>query len=90
MNRRAKEKNETQEKEVMHRTIIYHLLTDAQPIPWQQSAALSQLSPVYIVNMAVYGMKYLFGYFRSAILAISPPGFLCTSSLAEHGKLKGP
>lgn len=40
--------------------------------------------------MTLHGMKYPFGHSKSALLAMLSPGFLCTSSLADHRKLKSP
>jgi len=41
------------------------------------------LSPplLYMLSMTPYGMEYPFGQLGSAVLAVSPPSFLCTSSL---------
>ncbi|KAK4822228.1 hypothetical protein QYF61_011869, partial [Mycteria americana] len=36
---------------------------------------------VYILSMMPYGMEYPFGQLGSAVLAVSPPSFLCTPSL---------
>ncbi|KAJ7395476.1 hypothetical protein BTVI_154702 [Pitangus sulphuratus] len=50
-----------------------------------------QVSPVHdVLSMIFHGMEYLFGQFKSAVLATLPYGFLCITSLAEHGKLKSP
>ena len=68
-------------KQVMHNAIAHHLLTDAQSVPEQRSTPPSQLPPVYILGMTSYGMEYSFGQFGSAVLAVSPPNFLCPSSL---------
>lgn len=43
--------------------------------------------PVYIVFMVFYGVQYLSGRFRSAVLAVLPPRIMGSSSLAEHRKL---
>lgn len=40
--------------------------------------------------MTFSGMGYPFGQFGSALLAMLPPRFLCTCSLAEHIKQKSP
>lgn len=63
---------------------------DAHSIPEQQVVTPCQLSLVYILDMMFYGMEYSFGLFSSAVLAMLPPGFLHTSLLAEHQKLKSP
>ena len=68
-------------RQVIHNAIAHHPLTDAQPVPEQPSASPSQLPPVYILGMASFGMEYPFGHFGSAVLAVSPPSFLCPSSL---------
>lgn len=34
--------------------------------------------------MTVYCIEYTFGLFRSAVLTVLSPGFLCTSSLTQH------
>lgn len=71
----------------MHNAIVHHLLTNAQPIPQQWSAAPSQLPPVYAWDIMCCGLEYPFGQFRSAVLAMLPRSFLCLSSLAENGTL---
>ena len=68
-------------KQVMHNAIAHHSPTDAQLVPEQRSAPPGQLPPVYILGMMSYGMEYSFGQFGSAVLAVSPPSFLCPSSL---------
>ena len=68
-------------KQVVHNAIAHHSPTDAQLVPEQRSTAPSQLYPVYILGMMSYGMEYSFGRFGSAVLAVSPPSFLCPSSL---------
>ena len=65
----------------MHNAIAYHLLTDAQLVPKQQSTPPSQLHPIYILGMMSYGMEYLFGQVGSVVLAVSPPNFMCPFSL---------
>lgn len=72
----------------MHNTVIHHFLTDAQPIPEQQPTAPGQLSSVCMLNMTFHGVEYPFVQFRSSVLAMLPPSFLCISSLVEHGKQK--
>ena len=69
-------------KQVMHNAIAHHSLTDAQLVPEQRSLHPGQLPPVYILGMTPYGLEYPFGQFGSAALAVSPPNFLCPSSLA--------
>lgn len=48
--------------------------------------------PVYmfILNKTFSGMEHPFDHFRTAVLAVLPPRFLRTSSLAEHETLKRP
>ena len=65
----------------MHNAIAHHSLTHAQLVPEQRSARPGQLPPVYILGMMIHGMGYPFGQFGSAVLAVSPPNFLCPSSL---------
>ena len=74
----------------MHSAMTHHLLTDAQPVPEQQSQSPGQQPPVYIPSITSYCMEYPFGQFVSAVMAMLPPSFLCTSFLAEHGKLQSP
>lgn len=85
-----KRRNETQKDRcyTTPETVAHHLLTDAQPVPHQCVICPSEISLVYILGVMFYGMEYPFGQFGSALLAVLPPGFLCTCSLAEHGKLK--
>lgn len=56
----------------------------------QQLASTSQLPPVHTLGIMSRGMEYPFGQFRSGVLAMSPHSFLCTCSLADHGKRKSP
>ena len=69
-------------KQVMHNAIAHHSPTDAQLVPEQRfHPPPGQLPPVYILGMTSHGMEYPFGQFGSAVLAVSPPNFLCPSSL---------
>ena len=63
----------------MHNAIAHHPPTDVQPVPEQRSLPPGQLPPAYMLSMTSYGMEYPFGHFGSAVLAVSPPSFLCTS-----------
>ena len=72
----------------MHNAIAHHSLTDAQLVPEQRSAPPSQLPPVYILGMTSYSMEHPFGQFGSAVLAASPPSFLCTPSLHWQGSVR--
>ena len=67
-------------KQEMHNAIAHDLPTDAQLVPEQRSPP-GQLPPVYILGMTSHGVEYPFGQFGSAVLAVSPPNFLCPSSL---------
>lgn len=67
-------------KQVMHNAIAQHQLTNAQPVPKQQSRPPANLRS-FLFIMTSYGIEYPFGQFGSAVLAVSPPSFLCTSSL---------
>ena len=75
----------------MHNAIAHHLLTDAQPVPKQQSAPPSQLPQVYILDVTSYGMKPLASLGQLSWLcalqtSCAPPAFL----LAGYEKLKNP
>lgn len=50
----------------------------------------NQLPPAYIFSMPLHSMEYPFSQFGSCVLTLSPPGFLCTSPLAEHEELSSP
>ena len=69
----------------MHNAIAHHVLTNAQLVPEQQSTPPGQLPPLYILGMTSYGMECPFGQFGSAVLAVSPPNFLCIPSLLAGG-----
>ncbi|KAK4807191.1 hypothetical protein QYF61_024311 [Mycteria americana] len=56
-------------------------LTDAQPVLKQRLRSPQPTSPVFLFSMTSYGMEYPFHQFGSAVLVVSPPSFLCTSSL---------
>ena len=62
-------------KQVIHNAIAHHSPTAVQLVPKQRSP------PVYILDMTSHGLEYSFGWFGSAVLAVSPPEFLCPSSL---------
>lgn len=51
-----KERNKTQERQVLHKTISHHPLTNAQLVLEQHLAHASQLLPVYILGMTFHGM----------------------------------
>ena len=55
------------------------LLTTRQWVPSQfpSSGPQPAFPPVYIPSMTTYGMGYPCGQFGAAVLAASPPGFLC-------------
>lgn len=89
MIRRGRESRKPQEKQAIHNKTVHHPLTKNQPIPKEQSAPPGQFFPVYVLGMS-FSMEYLFGQFRSAVLAVLCQVFLCTSSLAEHETLKNP
>lgn len=56
MRRGERERNKTQEKQMIQKTIA-HQLTHAQPHPKPQQALASQLPPVHVLGMVSYGMK---------------------------------
>lgn len=72
-------------RQAIHNSVIHLFLTDAQPIPGQQSTAPGQLSLVYMLSMTFHDVEHPFGQFRSTMLL---PSFLCISLLAEHGTQK--
>jgi len=71
-------------KKVRHNAIAHHPPTDALPVPRQQPLPPIQFPPSFFVHR---GMEYSFGQFGSAVLSVSPPSFLCTSSLLAGGEL---
>jgi len=57
-------------------------------MPYLNVPPLSFFFPqLYMLSMMSYGMEYPFGQLGSAVLAVSPPNFLCTW---QHEKLKSP
>lgn len=66
--------------------ISHHPLMGA--IPEQQLEPPGQFLPLYIVCVMLYVREYPFHQFRSAVLTVFSPGFLCCCSFTEHGKLK--
>lgn len=62
--------------QVMHSAIAHHPLTNAQPDPEQQQLSHPKF-PHFCICMMSYGMEYPFGQFRSAVVALSLPSFLC-------------
>lgn len=83
MESRKKERNKTQEKQVMHNKVSHN-----HSIPEQQSVAPGQHPPAY--TLTFYCMEYPFVQFRSVLLSGLPPAFLYISSLAKHETLKSP
>ena len=63
--------------QVMHNAIAHHLLDTAQSVPRHQPLPSGQLPLVLLFSMMPYGVEYAFGQFGSAVLAVSPPSFLC-------------
>lgn len=74
----------------MYNSIPHHTLTNAQPIPEQQLTPSDQLPPVHTLNMIFCGVEHPLAQLGSALLAVLPPRFLCSSSLAEHETLESP
>lgn len=68
MNRGERERNETQERQVMPKIIICHLLASAQ-CNW---SLLANFFPVSILGMMACGMEYPPGQSGSLVLAILP------------------
>ena len=58
---KERETHKPQERQVMHNSVVHHLLTDAQPVPEHRSAGPSHLPPVYILSMTFIGVEYPFG-----------------------------
>lgn len=73
-----REVNKTQAKQVMHHIIAHYPLADAQPIPeqWSSPSRVYELSPVHILSVTFYCMKYPFGWFGPAVPAMLPPSQL--------------
>ena len=65
---------------MMRSAIAHHPLIDSQ-LASKWRFPLPPLPPVYIQDVMSHGMAYPFGQFGSAALALSPPSFLCPSSL---------
>lgn len=84
------ESNRPQEGQEVHSPVAHHLQADAQSVPDQPSEAPGQIPPVDVLSMTLHGMEYPFGQLSSAVLAMLPHSFLCTSSPAELGTLKSP
>lgn len=55
--------------------VPHHLSTGIQPIP------KPTFSPVYILGMMSHDMEYSLGLSGSVVLPVSPPNFLCPSTL---------
>jgi len=53
--------------------------------PSLRKSAPSFFCQLYMLHMVLYGIGYPFGELGSAVLALSPPSFLCTSSLLAGG-----
>jgi len=61
-------------------------LHHAYPLLGKRNAITSDALPSFfpllsVLSMMSYGMEYPFGLLGSAVLAVSPPSFLCTPSL---------
>ena len=71
---------------MMHSTTAHHPLTDAQPVPEQDSPRQLTLQ-VSIPSMTSHGTEYLCGCFTSADLAVSLPQSLVP---LQHSGWQGP
>lgn len=72
----------------MHDIIAHNPLTNTYLIPKEWSACFWVTPHTLYPGMMFYSKEHPFDQFGSAILAILPPSFLCTSSLAENGTLQ--
>ena len=72
----------------MHNAIAHHLPTDTQTVPKQRSLLPGQLPPSLYTEHDVtwYGIALWPAWVSCP--GCAPPSFLCTLSLAKHGKLK--
>lgn len=73
-----------------HNTVAHHPPANDLPVPKQQLVAPSQFPTAFILAMMFLGMECPSGQFPSAVLAMLPSNFLCTSLVADHGKLSSP
>ena len=64
---------------MMRSAIAHHPPIDTQLVPERRSPP--PLHPVSILDVMSHGMEYPFSQFGSGALAVSPPNFLCPSSL---------
>jgi len=69
------------------KTIAHHQLTNAQPVTEQQP--LTAFPLILLLSTTPYSMGYPFGLLGSAVLAASPPSFLCTPSPVAGGMVRG-
>lgn len=86
MKRREREENKIQAKKVAQ----YNWSPPTDGCPAHPTAVIVPFQPtlpVYVLSVAFHGMEWPFG---QCLLAMLLPSFLCTSVLAEHGKLKSP
>lgn len=87
--KRERNKNKTQERQIMHNTIVHHLLTNIQSKPEQQLSP-----PVNSTHLCTGHGILWYGNpcveFGSAVLAMILSGCLYTCSLAKLGKLESP
>lgn len=90
--RRRRERSKTWKKQMMRNTIAHHLLTSAKPVLAAWLAPLLRNSPSLYTGHGVlwYGISLWTVGVTGAVLAMLPPGFFCTSSMAEHKTLKIP
>lgn len=70
-------------QQVMYNAIAHHLPSDAQPV--SEHGSRPAFSPVCIQSMTLYGVEYPFGQFGLAVLAMSPPSFLCPRAYSLAG-----
>lgn len=82
-----REKNNTQERPVVHITTAQHLLTFVQAVPQQWSVPSGQLPPSIYIYQAGHSMVWNIplARFRSAVLAVSLP----VSSAPPHWQSRG-
>lgn len=72
-NKKKREGNKPQDKQVMCNTIAYHLLTDAQLTPGWQSAPPGQFLTVSTLGMMFCSVEHPFGQFGHLSQRCSSP-----------------
>lgn len=85
---KIRQRNRTQETQVMQNKISQHLLTNVQPTYQQWSVPSGQVLPVYTLGVISYGVEYNFGQFGSSDLVMFPHSLVDSCASAHRQSMR--